>query len=63
MDAAPQHGLMRWFHRPLEDASERRLDEQLEDSFPASDPPSFSPVPARRDGFRKWRKALAFRSH
>ena len=39
--------LVRWLHLPPDGEGERRLDEDLENSFPASDPPSFSPVPAR----------------
>ncbi len=36
-------GLGQWLHRSGVDESERKLDEQIEDSFPASDPPSFCP--------------------
>jgi len=32
----------RWIQRLAQDDNERKLDEQLENSFPASDPPSYS---------------------
>lgn len=35
-------GLNQWLHGDTEEECERRLDERIEDSFPASDPPSFS---------------------
>jgi hypothetical protein len=39
-------GLGHWLQRKSDDERERRLDEQLENSFPASDPLSFSPITA-----------------
>lgn len=36
--------LGRWLHRSALDDVERMLDEQLDHSFPASDPPSFTPL-------------------
>ena len=36
-------GFAWWLRRGPVDQAERKLDEQLENSFPASDPPSFMP--------------------
>lgn len=35
-------GLNQWLHGDAADQFELRLDDCIEDSFPASDPPSFS---------------------
>jgi hypothetical protein len=48
-------GWGRWLQRKPDDDRERRLDEQLENSFPASDPLSFSPT------FRAYRNPHAFK--
>jgi len=40
-------GFGRWLKRALPEDGERGIDEQLENSFPASDPPSFSPPSSR----------------
>ncbi len=60
MDFMSAHGMRRWLRSSSrEDAAEHRLDEQLKDSFPASDPPSFSPLPAKRSASAEWRSMWA----
>jgi hypothetical protein len=50
-------GWGRWFQRQTDDERERRLDEQLENSFPASDPLSFSPIPSANLGSHAFKAA------
>lgn len=42
-----EHGFGRWLKRASPGDGERGIDEQLENSFPASDPPSFWPQATR----------------
>lgn len=39
------HSIGRWLQDATDEEDERRLDEQLENSFPASDPPSHTRPP------------------
>ncbi len=41
------HGFGRWLKRASQQDAERGIDEQLENSFPASDPPSYYPQSCR----------------
>ena len=53
MTADPTHD-----HTPEEERAirEAALDETIEDSFPASDPPSTNPNPDDHDAFRRARR-------
>jgi len=45
------HSIGRWLHGAADDEEERKLDEELENSFPASDPPSHTRAPLSRGRF------------
>lgn len=40
-----EHPVGRWLHGTPDEEEERKLDEQLENSFPASDPPPYTRTP------------------
>lgn len=47
--------------RVVDDTAETKLDEQLADSFPASDPPSFTPRRTRKSLLGRRRDPLVRR--
>ena len=51
-------GLGSLLHLLQDGESERRLDERIEDSFPASDPPSFTPMPPKHRGAHAFEAVL-----
>jgi len=57
MNFLTEHPIGRWLHGTSDEEEERKLDEQLENSFPASDPPSHSRAPIAHDSLHMLKSA------